>query len=250
MSMTSGKAEVEILFHCFYMPLGITGGHPILSIRWPLTPMPEAEIAQIFDTLSFNLGSTNTVLIRDGDLNIVVDPGIIQLGRYGAFQKRLVELGLTPGDIDMVVNTHCHYDHIESNYLFKGKPLVVHEKELEYCAQLYWPEFAEAFMGIMEVDAIDGPREISGNVRVIETLGHTPGSISVLAETEVGLVACIGDAAIVREDLLEFRVPSVVTKNIAPEVSVNSLKRVAAFKPYMVIPGHDAPFDPATGKAL
>jgi len=248
--MVAGKAEVDILFHCFYMPLGVTGGHPVLSIRWPLTPMPEPEIADIFETRTFNLGSTNTVLIRDGGLNIVVDPGILQLGRYGAFQKRLAELGLEPGDIDMVVNTHCHYDHIESNYLFKGKPLVVHEKEVEYCSNLYWPEFTEAFMGIMEIDAVSGEKKLSENVRVIETLGHTPGSISVLAETGEGLVACIGDAAIVREDLLEFRVPSVVTKNIAPEVSVNSLKRIAALNPFMVVPGHDAPFDPKTGKAL
>jgi len=248
--MVAGKAEVVILFHCFYMPLGVTGGHPILSIRWPLTPMPEPEVAEIFETRTFNLGSTNTVLIRDGGLNIVVDPGILQLGRYGVFQKRLAELGLETGDIDMVVNTHCHYDHIESNYLFRGKPLVVHEKEIEYCNNLYWPEFTEAFMGIMEIDAVSGEKKLSENVRVIETLGHTPGSISVLAETGEGLVACIGDAAIVREDLLEFRVPSVVTKNIAPEVSVNSLKRIAALEPFMVIPGHDAPFDPRTGKAL
>ncbi len=248
--MVAGKAEVDILFHCFYMPLGVTGGHPVLSIRWPLTPMPEPEIAEIFETLTFNLGSTNTVLIRDGGMNIVVDPGILQLGRYGAFQKRLAEFGLEPGDIDMVVNTHCHYDHIESNYLFRGKPLVVHEKEIEYCSNLYWPEFTEAFMGIMEIDAVSGEKKLSENVRVIETLGHTPGSISVLAETGEGLVACIGDAAIVREDLLEFRVPSVVTKNIAPEVSVNSLKRIAALNPFMVVPGHDAPFDPKTGKAL
>jgi glyoxylase-like metal-dependent hydrolase (beta-lactamase superfamily II) len=248
--MVAGKAEVDILFHCFYMPLGVTGGHPILSIRWPLTPMPEPEIAEIFETLTFNLGSTNTVLIRDQGMNVVVDPGILQLGRYGAFQKRLAEFGLEPGDIDMVVNTHCHYDHIESNYLFRGKPLVVHEKEVEYCSNLYWPEFTDAFMGIMEIDAVSGEKKLSENLRVIETLGHTPGSISVLAETDEGLVACIGDAAIVREDLLEFRVPSVVTKNIAPEVSVNSLKRIAALNPFMVIPGHDAPFDPRTGKAL
>lgn len=248
--MVAGKAKVDILFHCFYMPLGVKGGHPILSIRWPLTPMPEPEVAEIFETLTFNLGSTNTVLIRDGGMNVIVDPGILQLGRYGAFQKRLAELGLEPRDIDMVVNTHCHYDHIESNYLFRGKPLVVHEKEVEYCSNLYWPEFTEAFMGIMEIDAVSGEKKLSENVRVIETLGHTPGSISVLAETKEGLVACIGDAAIVREDLLEFRVPSVVTKNIAPEVSVNSLKRIAALNPFMVVPGHDAPFDPETGKAL
>ena len=92
------------------------------------------------------------------------------------FQKRLAELGLETGDIDMVVNTHCHYDHIESNYLFRGKPLVFHRKELKYCSDLYWPEFTEVFMGIMKVDTVSGEKKLSENLRVIETLGHTPGA--------------------------------------------------------------------------
>lgn len=242
--MVSSSAEVEILFHCFYMQLGVKGGHPILSVRWPLTPMPEPEIGEAYRGLTFNLGSTNTVLIRDEGVKILVDPGILQLGRYGALQSRLAELGLKPSDIDMVVNTHCHYDHVEANYLFRGKPLIIHEKEIEYCRQLYWPEFTEAFIGVMNVEAVTGPKQLTKNVRVIETTGHTPGSISVIAETDKGPIACIGDAAIVKEDLLLLRPPSVVTKNIAPEVSVNSLKRIAALKPILVIPGHDAPFTP------
>jgi len=242
--MVSSSAEVEILFHCFYMQLGVKGGHPILSVRWPLTPMPEPEIGEAYRGLTFNLGSTNTVLIRDEGVKILVDPGILQLGRYGALQSRLAELGLKTSDIDMVVNTHCHYDHVEANYLFRGKPLIIHEKEIEYCRQLYWPEFTEAFIGVMNVEAVTGPKQLTKNVRVIETTGHAPGSISVIAETDKGPIACIGDAAIVKEDLLLLRPPSVVTKNIAPEVSVNSLKRIAALKPILVIPGHDAPFTP------
>ncbi len=242
--MASESAEVEVLFHCFYFQMGVRDGHPILSVRWPLTPMPEPEIGEAYGGLVFNLGSTNTVLIRDEGLNIVVDPGIIQLGRYGAFQNRLAELGLKPGDVDMVVNTHCHYDHVEGNYLFRGKPLVVHERELEYCGQLYWPEYAEAFMGIMDVEAVSGPRKLTENVRVMETKGHTPGSITVVAETQEGTVACVGDAVIVKEDLLELRPPSVWTKNVQADVAVESLRRIAALEPSLVIPGHDAPFNP------
>ena len=52
------------------------------------------------------------------------------------------------------------------------------------------------------------------------------------------------DAAIMKEDFLEFRAPSVVTKNIAADVAISSLKRVAALNPVMVIPGHDGPFSP------
>ena len=248
--MVEGKAQVDVLFHCFYMQMGVTQGHPVLSVRWPLTPMPEPEVGGIYGGRTFNLGSTNTVLIRDEGLNIIVDPGIIQLGRYGMFQRRLREYDLAPEDVDMVVNTHCHYDHVEANYLFRGKPLVVHKKELDYCGQLYWPEFTDAFMGIMEVDSITGPKKLTKNVRVIETPGHTPGSISVIAETSEGLIACVGDAVIVKEDLLELRAPSVVTKNIAPETSVGSLKRIWSLGPASVIPGHDAPFSPGPWKGL
>jgi hypothetical protein len=42
----------------------------------------------------------------------------------------------------------------------------------------------------------------------------------------------------------------MVTKNIVPEVSVNSLKWIAALDPFIVVPGHDMPFYPKTGKAL
>jgi glyoxylase-like metal-dependent hydrolase (beta-lactamase superfamily II) len=242
--MVSEKATVDILFQCIYLQFGVTKGYPVLSFRWPLTPQPEPQIGQVYDGKTFNIGSTNVVLIRDQGKNIIVDPGMLQIGRYGAFPKRLAEFGLKPEDIDMVVNTHCHYDHIEGNYLFKGKPLIIHEKELEYCATLYWPEFADAFMGIMKVDAIKGDRRLTKNVRTIETTGHTPGSITVLVDTDDGLVACVGDAVIVKEDLLQLKAPQVVTKNTSVETSIESLKRIAALKPVLVIPGHDAPFKP------
>ena len=242
--MASEKAKVDVLSQCLYLQFGLTKGHPVLSFRWPLTPQPEPEVGQVYDGQTFNIGSTNVVLIRDQGKNIMVDPGILQIGRYGAFPKRLAEYGLKPDDIDIVVNTHCHYDHIEGNYLFRGKPLIIHEKELEYCRKLYWPEFADAFMGIMDVDAINGTKQLTKSVKVIETLGHTPGSITVLAETEEGLVACVGDAVIVKEDLLELKAPQVVTKNTSTEIAIESLKRIAALNPVLVIPGHDAPFKP------
>jgi glyoxylase-like metal-dependent hydrolase (beta-lactamase superfamily II) len=242
--MNNGKAKVDILFHCLYLQFGVTKGHPILSFRWPLTPQPEPEVGEIYTGKTFNIGSTNVVLIRDRDKNIIVDPGILQIGRYGAFPKRLAEFGLKTSDIDIVVNTHCHYDHIEGNYLFRDKKLIIHDKELEYCKKLYWPEFTEAFMGIMQTNLINEPQKLTENVKVIETTGHTPGSISVLANTTSGLVACVGDAVIVKEDLLELKAPQVVTMNTSPETSIESLKKISNLRPSLVIPGHDAPFKP------
>lgn len=240
----SDKAKVDILFHCLYHRVGVHDGHPVLSIRWPLTPMPQETVNTVYGGNVFSLGTTNTVLITDGDLRIVHDPSILQLGRYGSFKKRLAEFNLAPEDIDMVINSHCHYDHIESNYLFKGKPLIVHEKEVDYCNKLYWPEFTEAFFGIMDVEEINGDRRISDNVRVIETTGHTPGSITTLVDTDDGLVAVVGDAVIVKEDLLGLQAPSVVTMNVTEGDAITSLRKIRELNAVEVIPGHDAPFSP------
>jgi glyoxylase-like metal-dependent hydrolase (beta-lactamase superfamily II) len=243
--MVTEKAKVDILFQCLYLQFGVTKGYPVLSFRWPLTPQPEPEVGQIYEGQTFNIGSTNVILIQDDGKNIIVDPGILQIGRYGAFPKRLTQYGLKADDIDIVVNTHCHYDHIEGNYLFRGKQLIIHEKELEYCKKLYWPEFADAFMGIMKINAINDTKQLTKSIKIIETTGHTPGSISVLVETEKGLVACVGDAVIVKEDLLELKAPQVVTKNTSEANAIESLKRIAALHPILVIPGHDAPFNPS-----
>ena len=242
--MSSEKAKVDVLFECFYMSLGVREGHPMLTLRWPLTPMPPPAIGQTYNGVTFNLGSTNTILIRDDCKNILVDPGIIQLGRYGCLPKRLAEFGLKPADIDIVINTHCHYDHTESNYMWRGKTLFIHEAEYDYAAELYWPEWRNAFIDILDVQKFSGEKKITKNVRLIETFGHTQGSISALVETTEGLVACIGDAAIVKEDYLELRMPSVVTKNISGATAVESLKKIAGYKPVLVIPGHDTAFKP------
>ena len=71
--MASEKAEVNILFQCLYLQFGVTKGHPVLSFRWPLTPQPEPEIGQVYDGKTFNIGSTNVVLIRDQGKNITLN---------------------------------------------------------------------------------------------------------------------------------------------------------------------------------
>jgi len=238
------KAQLDILVHCFYHRVGLYKGHPVLSVRWPLTPMPQETVNEVYDGKVFSLGSTNTLLIRDGCKNIIHDPGILQLGRYGTLQRRLGEFDLKPDDIDIVINSHCHYDHVEANYLFKGKPLIIHERELDYTDKLYWPEWREAFLGIMNQKIITSDYRLTKNIRIIETFGHTPGSITTLVETDDGLVAVVGDAVIVKEDLLELRPPSVITKNIEADEAVNSLKKIKELNPKLVIPGHDAPFSP------
>jgi glyoxylase-like metal-dependent hydrolase (beta-lactamase superfamily II) len=236
-------ASVEILINAMYMQVGLHQGRPILSLRWPQTPLPESDVYDVYQRRVFNLGTCNTVLVRS-DKNVLIDPGIIQLSRYGALQARLNEVGLSTQQIDIVVNTHCHYDHVESNHLFRGKPLYIHEKEIEHAKKLYWPEYVKAFMETLQVQKVRDQLEVAKGLRIIETFGHTLGSISLTAETEKGRVVIAGDSINVKRDFLERRAPQVVTMNADPEAARRSIERIADLKPVLIIPGHDAPFTP------
>lgn len=193
--------------------------------------------------LESNLGFLpvcSTVLIRS-DKNIIVDPGNFHVGMYGPLKTELLKRGLSLSDIDIVINTHCHHDHNQSNFFFRGKKLIIHKKELELARQMYWPEYVEAFFEILEIeDSVYDEMEVAEGVKILETPGHTPGSLSVIAETDKGIVAVLGDTAMLRCDYLENKLSHWYTAEQKEQITKN-LERIASLKPYMVIPGHDEP---------
>jgi N-acyl homoserine lactone hydrolase len=131
---------------------------------------------------------------------VLVDTGMTQLHPAVAdMDPRLVPLGEQPGfdlaSIDVVINTHLHFDHCGGNRLFAGTPIYVQRREREDARTEDYtiPEWAE-FEGATYVE-LDGEQELLPGIRVVPTPGHTPGHQSVLVETEDGLVIVAGDVA-------------------------------------------------------
>ena len=127
------------------------------------------------------------------------DTGMTQLHPAVAdMDPRLVPLSEQPdfdlASIDIVVNTHLHFDHCGGNVLFAGRPIYVQRQELEDARgqeDYTIPEWVE-FEGATYVEH-DGEAEIAHGVRVIPTPGHTAGHQSVLVDTDDGLVVLGGD---------------------------------------------------------
>lgn len=63
-----------------------------------------------------------TSLFIDDDIKALIDPG--------AGYQCLCDLK-KEADMDMVINTHYHFDHITWNYLFEGSQIIINEKEAE-----------------------------------------------------------------------------------------------------------------------
>jgi len=99
--------------------------------------------------------------------------------------------------IDMVVNTHLHFDHCGGNHLFAGKPIYVQRQELDDARtqQDYTiPEWVDA-PGV-EYLPVDGELELLPGVRLVPAPGHTRGIQVVVVEAGGRPVIVAGDVAV------------------------------------------------------
>jgi Metallo-beta-lactamase superfamily len=86
--------------------------------------------------------------------------------------------------IDVVVNTHLHFDHCGGNHLFAGRPIYVQRRELDDARSeddYTIREWVEA-PGVRYVP-VDGELELLPGLRLVPAPGHTPGSQVVVVET-------------------------------------------------------------------
>ena len=104
---------------------------------------------------------------------------------------------LDVGSIDLVVNTHLHFDHCGGNHLFAGRPFYVQRRELDdalgpepYTVR----EWVEA-PGVRYVP-VDGELEVLPGVRLLPAPGHTRGSQVVVVGTGPRPEVVAGDTAV------------------------------------------------------
>lgn len=165
------------------------------------------------------VGSTVS-LIRDGDAVIVVDPGMAP--SRSSILDPLATLGLSAEEVSDVVFSHHHPDHTLNAALF---PLArFHDHWAIYQGDQWTNRDAEGF-------------EVSANVRLIGTPGHTPQDITTLAETDDGLVAFT-------HLWWTSEGPAEDPFATHPEKLHASRTRVLELQPRLIVPGHGRPFEP------
>ena len=179
----------------------------------------------------------NTVLLR-GPRTILVDPGLDLQNQpvVGALADR----GLAPGDLDLVLLTHAHGDHVGGVVdLDPDTPVVVHEAELR---DPLWP-VVSGMLGGRALQTLTGSEgELLPGLHWLHTPGHSEGSVSFLVETARGLVVLAGDTVgPLPEDFAAMRAPF---PGPAGEQLVAAWRRLRALDPALIVPGHVPPFRP------
>lgn len=134
----------------------------------------------------------------------------------------LGKLGLSPGDIDLVILTHLHHDHVARASRFSKARFLVQRDELEFAWNPH-PVFAlaypEAFFAELNFEVLDGDTRVCDEVSVLKTPGHTPGGQSVSIKTAQG-IAIISGLCTIREN---FEPMNKATPAITPGIHTNPL---------------------------
>ncbi|MCF8077923.1 MAG: N-acyl homoserine lactonase family protein [Desulfobacterales bacterium] len=107
-------------------------------------------------------------------------------------EQGLAKFGLKPEDIDVVIMTHLHIDHIPQAPLLKNAKFIVQKTELEYHRNPPPPPVDPRPCPVELLDnidwqVVDGDYEVEEGIRVLFTPGHTPGGQSVAVNTAKGV---------------------------------------------------------------
>jgi glyoxylase-like metal-dependent hydrolase (beta-lactamase superfamily II) len=177
-----------------------------------------------FEWLGINKcrASSTVTLIEDNGKKIIVDTG------SRARQKELLRVlaleGLKPQDIDYVVITHPHTDHLENLGLFtKAISLNIFEEK-------------EGDIFLLSSGMQKGQRKnLTPNVLLAATPGHTNECITALVKTERGIVAVAGDLFVKRQ------IEKVAFVD-DPKTYQKSRAKIIKLADY-IIPGHGGEFE-------
>ncbi|XRO75765.1 MBL fold metallo-hydrolase [Methanocaldococcus sp. 28A] len=176
--------------------------------------------------------SSNSYLII-GKKNILIDPGIS--GTFNILMEELEKNNIK--NIDLIINTHCHFDHSSADCLIEEHfncPTIIEDKEVKHLKN-----GDEVTVSSLFGAKLNPPKEIiplseveeelkNYDLEVIRTPGHTYGSISIIYKDGLITGDTIFSYGVGRWDLptgnvIELRNSINLLERIANERNINKI---------------------------
>ncbi len=176
------------------------------------------------------INNCNTYFI-DGRKKVIIDPGHYHL--FGHVKEGLKDIGRSIDDIDMVIITHAHPDHMEGIKHFKDKLISIHRDEIKFLTDIN-PQYRN-IVGLDEVYIPillqEGELFVGGDkFTIIHTPGHSPGSICIYMK-DYGVLFT--------GDLVFYRgIGRTDLPGGDPELLKKSINRLSELEVEYLLPGH------------
>ena len=212
---------------------------------------------------------TNWYLVEEDSRLTIVDAGVPS--SWDSFQEALRRIGRSPDDVEAVVLTHAHFDHVgfaERARTELGVPVFVHENDVPITKHpwRYDHERHRAFYFTTQVQALpivatflknrafwpppikevtrysNGSLPVPGSPRVLFTPGHTLGHCSLHFPDRDVVIA--GDAIVMLDPYTARRGPRLVARAATVDVERNlgTLDELARTDAGVVLTGHGEPW--------
>ncbi|MCK4339817.1 MAG: MBL fold metallo-hydrolase [Candidatus Cloacimonetes bacterium] len=163
--------------------------------------------------------NSNPLLVRTGKQNVLIDPGlgnkysekqknIFKIDYEPSIAQSLAEIGMNPDDIDVVVATHLHFDHMGACTKYdNGKIVPTFKNAIHYVQKGEWEDathpnqrtkgtyYLENYVPLMDaglVKLVEGNVEIIPGFSVEVTGGHTRHHQIVFAKSNGKIAVYFG----------------------------------------------------------
>ncbi len=216
-----------------------------------LTPrvMWEPYVPDLDENYRLGMG-LNCMIVRGGGKTVLLETGVGgKTGRTpgaagtegsGSLLQNLAREGIRPEDVDIVVNTHLHFDHAGGNTIIaEGKPAPafpraryllqkgewqVASRPNERTRATYLAENFEPLDDARQVELVEGEAEIIKGLRLLPAPGHTADHCIVEMDSGGELALYVGELA--QHPVMLERIAWISAFDVLPLVSLETKKRV------------------------
>jgi glyoxylase-like metal-dependent hydrolase (beta-lactamase superfamily II) len=185
--------------------------------------------------------------------------GVENRGERGPTQLEdaLADVGVQPGDVDLVINSHLHFDHAGGNtsrtadgrtvLSFPNARYVVQAGEYHFAthtnertAASYFPHNFVPIHEAGRFDFVKGEKEIVSGITVIPTPGHVPYHQGIRLENDGEVAFYIADLVPTTSHL---PLPWIMGYDVEPLVTLETKRRIlarASEESWLIVFEHDA----------
>jgi glyoxylase-like metal-dependent hydrolase (beta-lactamase superfamily II) len=178
--------------------------------RLPTAPPEELQAVMEARDIEQLVSCYNCLFVDTGEHKVLVDAGLGEMGHGGHLFEGLEDNEIAQEDIDTLVITHFHGDHINGildnhgNVSFPNARYVTWKTEWDYwtsdekmaAMDEQWRERMGARYDVMKHDLVlmTGENEIVPGISAIALPGHTPGHMGLLVESDDDSLLDVVDA--------------------------------------------------------
>jgi glyoxylase-like metal-dependent hydrolase (beta-lactamase superfamily II) len=185
----------------------------------------------------------NCIYIDAGDRKLLVDSGCgewFMTDTAGHLVKNMKAAGIKPEDIDTVIFSHGHIDHVCGTFDKKGKPVfpnahyIITRKEWDYIKsppgdnEIQNAFYSPARLYLLPLEnrftLVEPDYEVLPGIKMIPAHGHTLGNVMIDITSKGKRLLCIGD---IIHSPREFTDPTCLAAfDVAPAEAVKTRAKI------------------------